>query len=285
MMAPMRNTALILAAVTLAGGIAACAPVDEGTARSGGDCAKASLKTLAAGRFTFATDEPVYQPWYVDNDPTSGKGFESAVAYAVAGRLGYTREEVSWTRVTFTAAIQPGAKSFDANLTEFSITDERRQAVDFSTPYYDVAQAVVALKTSAGAGATSLDDLREVKLGAQVGTTSYTAAVALGPRQDVAVYNTNDDAKAALGNGQVDALVLDLPTAFHVTSAELTDGVIVGQLPRGDGLPERFGAVLDKGSPLTTCVSGAVDALRADGTLAKLEQEWLAAAGNAPELK
>ncbi|MGX7829534.1 ABC transporter substrate-binding protein [Actinokineospora sp. 24-640] len=275
----MRLTALL--AVFL---IAACAPVAEQPA-PGPDCAKASLPTRTAATFTFATDEPVYQPWYLDNDPANGKGFESAVAYAVADKLGYSRDEVAWTRVPFTAAIQPGAKTFDANLTEFSITEERRQAVDFSAPYYDVAQAVVTLASSPAADVTTLDGLREVKLGAQVGTTSYTAAVALAPERDVAVYNTNDDAKAALSSGQIDALVLDLPTAFYVTSAELTDGEIVGQLPRGNGRPEQFGIVLDKGSPLTVCVSTAVEALRADGTLAKLEQEWLASSTTAPELR
>ncbi len=283
----MRTAVLLLAAAVL--GAAACAPVPEptGSAAPASDCAKtkASAKTVASGKFTFGTDEPVYQPWYVDNDPANGKGFESAVAYAVAEGLGYARADVDWVRVPFTAAIQPGAKTFDANLTEFSITEERRSAVAFSAPYYDVAQAVVALKTSPAASVKSLAELRKVRLGAQVGTTSYTAATALSPERQVAVYNTNDDAKAALGNGQVDALVLDLPTAFYVTSAELTEGVILGQLPRGNGKPEQFGVVLDKDSPLTGCVSTVVDALRADGTLARLEKQWLADAGSAPELR
>jgi polar amino acid transport system substrate-binding protein len=284
----MRVPVLLIAAATTVLA-AACAPVDENPAASGtpgaADCAKESLKTLVPGKFTFGTDQPAYEPWFADDDPASGRGFESAVAYAVAGELGYERSDVVWTRVPFTAAVQPGPKTFDADLNQFSITDERREAVDFSAPYYDVTQAVVAPASSPAASATSLAELKNVKLGAQVGTTSYDAAVALGSTQDVAVYNTNDDAKAALDNGQVDALVLDLPTAFYVTSAELTDGKIVGQLPAGDGTPERFGAVLDKGSPLTACVSRAVEALRANGTLAAIEQEWLATAGNAPELR
>lgn len=286
----MRTQALLIAAAVAAVGVVGCAPVAEvappSTAPAAEECAKDKLGTLTPGKFTFATDEPVYQPWYVDNDPANGKGFESAVAYAVAQQLGYGKDEVVWTRVPFNAAVQPGKKSFDANLTEFSITEERRKAVDFSAPYYSVAQAVVALKSSPAAGVKSLADLRGVKLGAQVGTTSYTAATAVGAEQDVAVYNTNDDAKAALNSGQIEALVLDLPTAFYVTSAELEGATIVGQLPRGDAdRPEEFGIVLDKGSPLTVCVSSAVEALRADGTLVRLEREWLASAGTAPELK
>lgn len=279
MIPPMRMIAVLAAFL-----LTACAPVAESPA-PGPTCEKASLPTLTPGKFTFATDEPVYQPWYLDNDPSSGKGFESAVAYAVAEYLGYPRADVVWNRVPFNAAIQPGKKSFDANLTEFSITEERRQAVDFSAPYYDVAQAVVTLGSSPAAEVTTLAGLREVKLGAQVGTTSYDAAVALNPTKDVAVYNTNDEAKAALSAGQIDALVLDLPTAFYVTSAELTDGKIVGQLPRGNGRPEQFGIVLDKGSPLTPCVSAAVEALRANGVLRTLEQEWLASSSTAPELR
>ena len=184
-------------------------------------------------------------------------------------------------RVPFNAAIAPGPKTFDANLNEFSITEERKQAVDFSSPYFDVTQAVVTVKSSPAAQVKTLDGLKGIKLGAQVGTTSYTAAKALDPA--VAVFNNNDDAKAALTNGQIDALVLDLPTAFEVQS-ELTDGVIVGQLPAGTEKAEQFGIVLDKGSPLTACVSKAVDDLGNDGELANLQKEWLAGAGNAPML-
>jgi polar amino acid transport system substrate-binding protein len=192
---------------------------------------------------------------------------------------------VAWTRVPFTAAIQPGPKSYDLNLTEFSITDERRQAVDFSSPYYDVRQAVVALDANPFAGATTIAGLADARLGAQVGTTSLDAITGqIRPAAAPAVFNTNDDAKLALTNGQVDAIVLDLPTAFFITSAELEGARIVGQLPPGTGTPEQFGAVLDKGSPLTGCVSEAVERLRSAGTLKALEQQWLTAAGSAPEL-
>ncbi|WP_433266419.1 ABC transporter substrate-binding protein [Actinosynnema sp. CS-041913] len=283
----MRAPALILTVTALVA--VACAPADQTattpTAVNGVACTKDKLATLTPGKITFGTDQPAYSPWFVDDDPTNGKGFESAVAYAVAEELGYAKAEVVWTRVPFNAAIQPGKKTYDADINEFSITEDRKQAVDFSAPYYDVAQTVITLKSSKAASAKSLADLKQVKIGAQVGTTSFEAAERLSTEQDVAVYNTNDDAKAALRAGQIDALVVDLPTAFFITSAELEDGQIIGQIPGGDGRPEQFGIVLDKGSALTGCVSNAVEALRSKGTLAKLEQEWLRSADSAPELK
>jgi polar amino acid transport system substrate-binding protein len=278
MMPPMRSI-LSLGSVLVVTGLlwaTACTPADEKQSAS-----SASMATLTKGVLTFGTDQPAYPPWFVDDDPANGKGFESAVAYAVADKLGYAKGDVKWVRVPFNAAIAPGPKTFDANLNEFSITDERKQAVDFSSPYFDVTQAVVAVKSSPAAQVKNLAGLKGLKLGAQVGTTSYTAATALNP--NVAVFNNNDDAKAALSNGQIDALVLDLPTAFEVQS-ELTDGVIVGQLPNGTDKAEQFGIVLDKGSPLTKCVSTAVDELGENGDLLELQKTWLAGAGAAPML-
>ena len=290
-MMPRMRTLSLLLLVPVAAILAACAPTNEtasttssaalGSTSATGSCTKDSLTTLTKGVLTFGTDQPAYPPWFVDDDPANGKGFESAVAYAVAQKLGYAKEDVKWVRVPFNAAIAPGPKTFDANLNEFSITDERKQAVDFSSPYYDVTQAIVADKASPAAQVKNLDGLKGLKLGAQVGTTSYTAAKAIDP--NVAVFNNNDDAKAALANGQIQGLVLDLPTAFQVQS-ELTDGVIVGQLPAGDEQVEQFGIVLDKGSPLTACVSQAVDQLNEDGELTTLQKQWLAEAGNAPLL-
>ena len=285
MMPPMRSVfclVSVLAVIGLATG-SACAPADSTSSgpAPAEQCSKDSLTTLSKGTITFGTDQPAYPPWFIDDDPANGKGFESAVAYAVADKLGYAKQDVKWVRVPFNAAIAPGPKTFDANLNEFSITEERKQAVDFSSPYFDVTQAVVTVKSSPAAQVKTLDGLKGIKLGAQVGTTSYTAAKALNPA--VAVFNTNDDAKAALTNGQIDALVLDLPTAFEVQS-ELTDGVIVGQLPAGTEKAEQFGIVLDRGSPLTACVSKAVDELSNAGELANLQKEWLTGAGSAPML-
>jgi polar amino acid transport system substrate-binding protein len=239
---------------------------------------------MTAGKLTIGTDNPAYEPWYNDNKPANGKGFESAVAYQVAERLGYPTQNVTWTQVPFNNAIAPGPKSYDINLTQFSITPERKKAVDFSSPYYLVRQTVITTKGSKIDGATTIAGLKDAKLGAQVGTTSLQAINELiKPSQKAQVFNSNDDAKKALQNGTVDGLVVDLPTAFYMTAAELDNGAIVGQLPQV-GVPEQFGIVLDKDSPLTECVSDAVDELRQDGTLAVLEKTWLAGTGGAPEL-
>ncbi|MET7418804.1 ABC transporter substrate-binding protein [Dactylosporangium sp. NPDC005555] len=285
------RTLLVAAGLTAALATAGCAPADDDTtatpAVSSGSaaCDQANLKTVAAGKLTIATDEPVYEPWFKDNKPESGEGFESAVAYAVATKLGYSKDQVVWTRVTFNNAIAPGKKTFDFDVNEFSITDERKQAVDFSAPYYDVTQTVIALKTSKIAGAKSVADLKGAKLGAQVGTTSYRSITeVVKPTAQPQVYNNNDDAKKALQNGQIDGLVVDLPTAFYITGAEITDAQIVGQLPQPSGTPEQFGLVLDKGSSLTTCVSQAVDTLRTDGTFKTLTDKWLSSVQGAPTL-
>ncbi|GGQ42877.1 ABC transporter substrate-binding protein [Streptomyces asoensis] len=267
---------------------AASAPSGTGAdAASGANvCAKGKLATATTGKLTVATDEPAYEPWFKDGKPSNGKGFESAVAYAVAEQLGYDRSAVVWQSVPFNKAFAPGAKTFDFDINQVSISDERKKAVDFSSGYYDVRQAVIALKGTKAAKAKSVADLKGLKLGAQVGTTSldYIDDV-VKPTGQPAVYAKNDQAKSALKNGQVDAIVTDLPTAFYITAAEVTDAEIVGQFENQGGTPEQFGLVLDKGSTLTSCVSAAVDALRADGTLAKIEQQWLSDAVDAPVLK
>jgi polar amino acid transport system substrate-binding protein len=281
----MRQVSSLVSVLAVLGLVTAtgCAPADETSSgpAPAEQCSKDSLSTLVKGKITIGTDQPAYPPWFVDDDPANGKGFESAVAYAVADKLGYAAGDVTWVRVPFNAAIAPGPKPFDANLNQFSITDERKQAVDFSSPYFDVTQAVVAAKTSPAASVKTLAGLKGLKLGAQVGTTSYDAAKAID--SGVAVFNNNDDAKAALSSGQIDALVVDLPTAFAVQS-EMSDGVIVGQLPPGNEAAEQFGILLDKGSPLTACVSKAVDDLGNEGELFKLQKIWLTGAGNAPVL-
>jgi polar amino acid transport system substrate-binding protein len=277
------RAALLAVLIALAAG---CAPEPAGPPPAAASCAPGTAPTRTPGTLTVGTDQPVYPPWFVDDNPTTGQGFESAVAYAVAERLGYPKDKVAWVRVPFNAAIAPGPKTYDLDLNEFSISDERRRGVDFSSPYYEVKQAVVALAGNPVASATTLAGLKNARLGAQVGTTSLDAITGqIAPSTRPSVFNTNDDAKLALTNGQVDAVVVDLPTAFYITSAELPNARIVGQLPLGGGTPERFGAVLDKGSRLTPCVSAAMDALRTAGTLTALERQWLAGAGSAPELR
>lgn len=247
-------------------------------------CDKASLQTHTAGRLTIGTDSPAYEPWFNANNPGNGKGYESAVAFALAKKLGYATSDVSWVVVPFNTAIAPAAKSFDLDLNEISISDARRKAVDFSSGYYDVRQAVITYKGSPIDGKTTIAALQGATLGAQVGSTSYDAITQqIKPSHAPKVFDTNDLAVQALKNHQLDGIVVDLPTAFYMISQQLGNGVIVGQLPQGSGTPEQFGAVLDKGSPLTSCVSKAVVALRADGTLAALQKQWLTSAG-APEL-
>ncbi len=279
----MRTTRLTALAAVAALALAACAPTDDAPA----DAAPTdgALATLTDGVLTFATSDPAYEPWVVGNDPASGEGFEAAVAYAVAEELGFSADQVEWVTASFDQIIAPGAKSFDVAVNQVSISDERRANLDFSSPYYTTSQAVVTVAGSAAADASSLADLRELRIGAMVGTTSLTAAQEIiDPTTDVQVYNDNDQVKQALTSGLVDAVVVDLPTALYITAAELEDGVLVGQLPDSAG-GDDFGLVLDKGSALTPAVTAAVDALREDGTLADLEAQWLTDAAGAPVLQ
>ena len=285
-----RALALVLFVALAAAG---CAPADEDTetsasasASAGGDCATGALPTLTPDTLTVGTDKPAYEPWFSDDDPTNGKGYESAVAYAVAEQLGYSKDKVSWVTVPFNNAIAPGKKTFDFDINQVSISPERKNAVDFSSGYYDVRQAIIALKSSPASKAKSIADLKGYKIGAQVGTTSLDLVEdVIKPTAKPSIYQKNDLAKTALKNGQVDAIVVDLPTAFYITGAEVTDAAVVGQFENTVGTPEQFGLVLDKGSKLTACVSKAVEAIGEDGKLTKIEDEWLSKATNAPVLK
>ncbi|GAA3805939.1 ABC transporter substrate-binding protein [Cellulomonas soli] len=280
MRAPRWTALAALAALALAG----CAPVDEASSPDA-TASDGSLATVTDGVLTVGTSDPAYSPWVLDNDPTSGEGFESAVAYAVADQLGFDADHVEWVPVTFDQIIAPGTKSFDFAINQVSISDERKANLDFSSPYYTTSQAVVTVEGSAAADATSIADLQGLRIGAMVGTTSLTAAQeVIAPTTDVQVFNDNDLVKQALTSGLVDAIVVDLPTALYITAAELDGGLLLGQLPDSAGGDE-FGLVLDKDSALTDAVTAAVDALRADGTLADLESQWLTDAAGAPVLK
>jgi polar amino acid transport system substrate-binding protein len=244
-----------------------------------------ALQTITAGKLTIGTGLPAYEPWVVGDAPESGEGFEAAVAYAVAEQLGFASEDVVWVRTTFDEAIQPGVKNFDFNLQQYSITDKRKASVDFSSPYYETTQTVITVKGSKADGATSIADLKDLVIGAATGTTSFTAIEEIiQPTAGASAFNSNDDAKAALAAGQIDALVVDLPTALYLTAVEIDGGTIVGQIS-GAASGDQFGLVLDKDSPLTAAVTAAVDALREDGTLAALEAEWLADYAGAPVLQ
>ena len=269
---------VIAAALTLSG----CSTSDSATSESA-SCAKADLATVADGKLTIATGEPAYYPWIIDDAPETGNGFEGAVAYAVAKQLGFDAADVTWVRTTFDSAVTPGEKNFDFNLQQFSITEERKAAVDFSSPYYTAPQAIVSFKGSKIDGKTSIADLKGAKLGAAVGTTSLDAIenqIGSTPQ----VFNDNAAGVSALKNKQIDGLVVDLPTAFYLAGVEVPNGLIVGQLP-STGTGDQFGLLLTKGSKLTSCVSGAVDAITADGTLAAITDKWLATDAGAPVLK
>ena len=281
----MKKNLGVLVAVAVAASLAlsGCSKSDSATSETTASCAKADLATVESGMLTIATGEPAYYPWIIDDKPETGNGFEGAVAYAVAKQLGFTNDEVMWVRTTFDSAVTPGAKNFDFNLQQFSITTERSAAVDFSSPYYTAPQAIVSFKGSKIEGKTSIADLKNAKLGAAVGTTSLDAIqnqIGIEPQ----VFNDNAAGVAALKNGQIDGLVVDLPTAFYLSGVEVKDGLIVGQLP-STGAGDQFGLLMSKGSALTSCVSAAVDAITADGTLAAITEKWLATDAGAPVLK
>jgi polar amino acid transport system substrate-binding protein len=271
-------------------------PADTGAATEEADpCAKEALELVSEGRLTIGTDNPAFPPWFEGgtpagspweiNDPATGEGFESAVAYAVAEELGFGEDEVEWVVVPFDNAFRPGPKDFDFDINQVSYSEKRDRNVDFSDSYYDVNQALVALKSSEFANATTVAELKEAKLGAPVGTTSYDYIVEnVQPSEDPAVYNTLADSVSGLTSRQVDGIVVDLPTGFFITAVEVPNGKIVGQFPSVGG-QEYFGMVFEEGNSLRDCVNEALATLGEDGTLDDIQQEWLADKTNAPVLE
>ncbi len=258
-------------------------------------CAKASLPLVNAGTLTVGTDNPAYPPWYAGgspkgsfwkiNDPENGKGFEPAVAYAVAAKLGFTKSQVKWTYVPFDKSFAPGPKKFDFDINQISYTAARAKVVTFSSSYYDVNQALVVLKGTKIASVHSVAGLKPFKLGAQLGTTSYGYITSvIKPSQQAQVFSQNAAAIQSLKNKQIDGLVVDLPTAFYVTAVQVPHSTILGQFPTASG-GEHFGMVFAKGNPLATCVDRALESLKASGALQKIQQTWLAKATGAPVLK
>jgi polar amino acid transport system substrate-binding protein len=245
-------------------------------------CAKTSLSLTTPGQLTVATDKPAFPPYFADNDPTNGKGFESAVAFAIAKQLGFSPAEVTWKVVPFNSSYAPGPKQFDFDVNEISITPARAKRVDFSTPYYTASQALVVPKGSKLAP-TSLADLKDASLGVQIGTTSLDAVNQLiAPSSKPQVYNDSNDVVSALKQARVDGVVVDLPTAFYVTAVQVEGSQIVGQFdaPGGDA----WGALLQKDSKLTPCVSKAIGTLKTSGELDRITQKWMSAAAGAPKL-
>jgi len=266
--------AVAVSALALAGCASADAPADSTDAGY-----------VTPGKLTIATGQTAYEPYVIGDDPASGEGFEAALAYAIADKLGFTADDVEWVRTSFESAIAPGPKDFDFNIQQYTITDERKQAVDFSSPYYSAAQAVVALEGGPAEGITDIAGLKPLVFGAMSGSTSaQTIDAVVDPDTAPQLYSSNEDAVAALSAGQIDAFVIDLPTAFLATSQYLEDSFIVGQLPLG-GIADEWGVVLAKDSPLTAAVSEAIDELRADGTLQEITDRWLDAEQGVPILQ
>ncbi len=248
-----------------------------------GACTKSALALHSPGVLTVATDSPAYPPYFENNKPSNGKGFESAVAYAIAAKLGFSPSEVKWVTEPFDSSYAPGPKSFDFDINEISITKPREKAVDFSAPYYTNPQGIIVGSDSKYAHAKSLADLRDAKIGVQIGTTSLDATnQVIKPSSQPDVFNTSNDVVAAFKINRVNAIVVDLATAFELTS-EIKHSTIAGQFTAPGG--DNWGVLLAKGSKLTPCVNQAVNALQADGTLTALNKRWIASAANAPELQ
>jgi len=276
---------------------AGCGGSDDNKSAGGttaaASCEKGDLNLVSDGMLTVGTDNPAFPPWFGGDekapwkvsDPRSGEGFESAVAYAVADELGFAKDEVTWIVVPFNTAFAPGPKKFDFDINQISFKPARATAVDFSDSYYNVNQSLVVLEGTPIADADSIAALKPYKFGAQLGTTSYDYIVDnIKPSKQSAVFNTNDAAVASLKNKQIDGLVVDLPTAFYVTAAQIENSKILGQFPTV-GSAEHFGMVFEKGNSLVSCVNDALSRLHAAGTLQDLQDQWLSKAAGAPVLK
>jgi polar amino acid transport system substrate-binding protein len=284
-----RTAAVLVPLMLLALG---CAPQDSSTATdtstdpnaTPADCAQG--KTITDGTLTIATDSPAYEPWFKGNDPSNGKGYESDVAYTVADALGFDRGSVTWVKEPFNKSFAPGDKDFDFDINQISITPARAKVVTFSDGYYTAAQALIALKDSPVAQATSIADLQDDKLGAQTGTTSLTAIREdIDPSTEPLVFDDTNVAKQALLNHQVDAIVADLPTAFYITAVQIPSATIVGQFQQQGGSPEQFGMLFEKDNSLAECVNQALATMTSDGTLDRIQQKWLSQTVDVPVLQ
>ncbi|MEM9732256.1 MAG: ABC transporter substrate-binding protein [Pseudomonadota bacterium] len=277
---------LKILSLTIALGALGASALSTGVASAAGHCAAG--KTLTDGKLTIATGNPAYFPWVIDDKPEEGKGFEAAVAYAVAEEMGFAKADVVWTRTSFDEAIQPGAKDFDFNLQQFSITDERKKVVDFSKPYYSAAMAVLVLKPAIDAGLKpEISALKDLKWGAVAATTALPVVMdIIKPASDPLLYDDTANVAAAMQANQIDAAIFDLPTALYLSAVVVKNGAVLGQFASSDGQKlDQFGMLMAKGNPLKTCVDDAIDALTANGTLAKIEAQWLQDNTGAPVIK
>lgn len=277
----MKSFVLVLKAAVVAGALIGFA---QG-AMAQNSCAAG--KTLKEGTLTIATGEPAYFPWVIDNKPEDGKGFEAAVALEVASRMGFPPDKVQWVRTTFDQAIQPGPKDFDFNLQQYSITGDRAKIVDFSTPYYKPAQAVLVSKATVEAGAKpTVESLKSLRWGAAEGTTQPLLLKKLvDPAQDLMFYGDVADSVEALKARQIDAVLMDLPSALYTAAVVLPDGVVLGQFEASSDDAQGIGLLFEKGNALRDCANAALASMEADGKLKAIEAEWLQAATGAPLIK
>jgi polar amino acid transport system substrate-binding protein len=281
---PSRLLLLVLAVALVAAGCSKSRKTEEAARKRAGSCARGDVVTVAEDKLTIGTDTPALPPWFEDDDPSNGKGFESAVAYVIADELDFAKDEVVWTTVPFGQAVGPGEKDFDFAIDQVAISEEREEDVDFSYGYYDVNQAIIGYADSSASEAETVADLKGLKLGAQEETTSLDFVTdVIAPDQEPFVYDDDNEAKVALNAEQVDGLVVDLPTALDASAAGLEGAEVFGQFPpEGDDV-EQFGMVFEEGNRLRDCVNFILAALMNDGTLAEIQETYLADAV-APEI-
>jgi polar amino acid transport system substrate-binding protein len=284
---------IVVFAVTLAAGLAACGSSSGGSSGSASgapsaaaaSCSRSAIQgdLYAKGALTVATDKPVYPPWFENNDPANGKGYESAVTYAVARQLGFSHGQVHWAYEPFNDSYAPGPKKFDFDVNEISYSAQRATAVSFSNSYYDVQQALVALKGTPIATRHTPADLKGYVFGDQIGTTSLAFITSqIQPTHQPKVFQTLNVAKEALQTHQIAALVADTPTAQFISSSEIPHSVMVAQFP---STGEHYGLLFRKGNPLVACVNKALAALHANGTLAALQKQYLQLYLTVPTIK
>jgi polar amino acid transport system substrate-binding protein len=285
----MRRILITAAVAALGTGLAACGSTTSGSGAGSGvsvtSCSHTGIQKdlYTKGVLTVATDKPVYPPWFEDNNPASGKGYESAVAYAVAKQLGFKNSQVKWAYEPFNNSYAPGPKKFDFDINEVSVTPARATAVTFSDSYYDVQQSMVALKGTPIVTKHAPADLKGYVFGDQVGTTSLAFINSqIQPAQTPKVYETLNDVKQALQTHQIAALVTDTPTAQFISSSEIKNSVMVAQFP---STGEHYGLLFAKGNPLVTCVNKALAALKSNGTLAALQKKYLQIYLSVPTIK
>ena len=279
---------VLLAALALVA--AACGSDDAEGVDSSVSCEFADLNLVTSGTLTVATGDPAFPPWVGVGDgnfdvPESKTGFEGGLVYALAAEMGFSDDQVVWVRTGFEEVITAGPKDWDFNIQQYSITEARDEVVDFSVPYYVTRQALVTFEGSPYATASSIDDLKDAKLGVALGTTSFDFVEdVIKPDSEVAVYDENVDVEAAMNADQLDGMVVDLPAAYYMTAVQIENGVIAGQFEEGAAAPDEYGMLFAEGNPLVSCVNAALNTLIDDGTVKDLEDKWLAQDGGVPTI-